>query len=356
MEEYVCDYFSTVFTEDAERVLSCDLPWKSLAGTSVLVTGASGMIPAMIVEVLVTLSQRLPGGLKVLGLVRNHAKGMERLGHLLPSGNFHLLVQDVCDPLPDEIKADYVIHAASTADPVSYCRAPVQTILPNIIGTNNLLEVCRRGSFKKFLFLSSGEIYGDLSKASGSIRENYMGAIDPLALRSCYAESKRAGENLCSASAMQYGIPAVIARIFHTYGPGMHLDDGRIFASIVADVLRRKSITLRGDGTASRSFCYLSDLVAGLFTILLKGKDGQAYNVGNEDEEYSIRDLATLVASQHEGVGVKCQTSYDGEVPPAVNRAVPDTEALRSLGWHPTVTAEKGFRRTISTYKRKAVV
>ena len=345
--------FRRVLAEDIDNILSAEFHWERFVGTKVLVTGANGMIASLLIEVLVALNKRRSVFCEVIALVRNDRKGRARFAHILEEENFSLLVQDVNTPLPESLRVDYIVHAASLASPRYCCSKPVDTILANTVGTNNLLSFASKTGVKKFVFVSSGEVYGKTDSSDGVILEDSMGVLDPLKLRSCYGESKRLGECLCMAYSEQYGVDAVSARLFHTYGPGMDLNDGRIFSSVIADVLAGRNILLHSAGTARRCFCYLSDTVTGLLLLMLCSEEGKAYNIGNEDEEYSVRELAEIVAGMRSGIEVECNVpEAGGSIPqPLVDRILPATGLLRSLGWRPVVKVFAGFERTLRAYE-----
>jgi UDP-glucuronate decarboxylase len=332
-----------IIAEDVERVAATPLPWERLGGATVLVTGAAGMLPAYLVETL------LARGALVVGLVRSREKGERRFG-----GRVELVVQDVCDPLPAGLRADVVIHGASGASPKFYSRDPAGTIDANAAGTRNALDLARRSRARAFLYFSTSEVYGQAApEKAGCLAETDYGYLDPTLVRSCYAEGKRLGETMCVAWHQQYGVPAVIVRPFHTYGPGMDLDDGRVFADFVADALAGRDIVLKSAGTARRAFCYLADATAGFLTVLLKGEPGQAYNVGNPAGELSVRELAELVAglSPHGKRGVRIEAPDAGYLASTVSRNSPDIAKVRALGWEPTTDTAAGFRRTIASFR-----
>ena len=182
--------------------------------------------------------------------------------------------------------------------------------------------------------------------------ESYRGPLDYLAPRSCYAEGKRAGEFLCAMYHHRHGVPAKIARISHTYGPGMDLNDGRVFADFVSDIVNKRDIVLKSDGQARRPFCYLADTVIGLFTILFNGQAGQAYNFGAEMET-PIELLAYKLAFMFDGIAVKreIRPKDDSYVPSANMGGHLDISKIRALGWAPTTDIEEGFRRTVKSYE-----
>jgi nucleoside-diphosphate-sugar epimerase len=176
-----------------------------------------------------------------------------------------------------------------------------------------------------------------------------------MAVRSSYAESKRAGESLCVAYYAQFGVPAVIVRPFHIYGPGLAPDDGRVSADFIADAVASRDIRLDSDGSARRSFCYVADAISGFFTVLLKGNPGEAYNIGDDSSEMSIRELAEMLAGLFPERGLAVVHSHFERAAqpagPAAFRNASDTSKARALGWKPTVSAAEGFRRAILSCK-----
>lgn len=338
-----------IVQEDLEKISQntpADL--SSLKGQRVLVTGASGMLPGAIVDALLYLNETRNANIKILGLVRNLEKARRRFGHWGNDTLLELRQHDVSLPLAIHGPVDVVIHAASQASPKYYGQDPVGTLLPNIFGTRWLLDLARDKKSLFFLF-SSAETYGQLSADQLPVKEGVYGPLDPLNVRSCYAEAKRMAENMCASWAAQYGVRFRVVRPFHTYGPGMLLDDGRVFADFVSDVLANRNIRLFSDGTARRAYCYLSDAVMGFLTIILKGEDSHAYNLGNPDAEVSVAELAEIMVSLFPERRLKVEylgpkASY---LASNVSRIVPNSDKLIQLGWKPVVSVAEGFRRTV---------
>jgi dTDP-glucose 4,6-dehydratase len=224
---------------------------------------------------------------------------------------------------------------------------PAGTIAANVDGTRNLLELSREKNALGFLFFSTSEVYGNPD--TPMVAESEPGRVDPLSETACYQEGKRLGESLCAAWHRQYGVRAVSARIFHTYGPGMAPDDGRVFADLVADIVAGRELRLRSAGTAVRSFCYLSDATAAYLTLLLEGAGGEAYNVGNDDAVSSVSDLADSLVNLFPDRKLKVSRP-ERSAPERISRIVPDTAKLRGLGWTPVHGIESGFSRTVESY------
>jgi UDP-glucuronate decarboxylase len=348
---------NTIIHEDIAAIAAINLPWENLRNKTILITGANGFLPAYLVETLLYLNTTLDMKISVLGLIRNIEKAVNRFSDYLENKYLKFIVQDVAAPPVNELlknKIDIIIHAASQASPKFYGADPVGTLKANTLGTYNLLELARIQNTESFLFFSSGEVYGQVPPDKIPMTEDFYGFLDPMDVRSCYGESKRMAETLCVSYQHQFGVNVKIVRPFHTYGPGMSLDDGRVFADFVNDILCKRDIVMKSDGLARRAFCYLADATAGYFHVLLKGESGQAYNVGNDKGEISIVELAELLTSLYPELGLKTirkpQNSTPGYIPSANNRTCPSIEKIQKLGWKPVVSVEDGFRRTISSF------
>lgn len=346
----------SIVLEDLRQITAASLPWSEFAGARVLVTGATGFIAAYLIETLLYLNDHvLERPVQVIGLARDQAKVNKRFGSLVGRPDLNFLIQDVSAPTDLAGPVDFIVHAASLAGTKFYRTNPVGTILPNMIGTYHLLQLAQRAGTKKFLFISSGEAAGTFASPPViPIKEDDYGAMNHLDLRYCYAEGKRAGETLCEAWWAQYGVPTVTARLSHTYGPGMDLADGRVFADFVANVVRREPIEIKSAGLAVRPFCYLADSVLGWLYLLLKGGGGQVYNLANDEAYMSVRDLATTVAGlfPERNIQVLIVPKPGSPDPSVWDQKIPiNTGKLRALGWAPRVSIPDGFARTILSYE-----
>jgi UDP-glucuronate decarboxylase len=344
-----------IVKEDLEYIVNYNLPWHNFEGKTILISGANGFLPSYMVETLLYLNDiRFKNKTKIIGIVRNKEKSLARFLEHKDRVDFRIIVQDVCKPIYINEPVDYIIHAASQASPKYFGKDPVGTLSPNILGTYNLLELAKENKIKSFLFFSSGEVYGEVDENQIPIKEDDYGYVNPIMVRSCYAESKRMGETMCVSWFYQHGVPAKIIRPFHTYGPGMNLDDGRVFADFVSDVVNKRDIVMKSDGSAKRAFCYLSDATAGFFTVLLKGNDGEAYNVGNDKAELSIIDLANILVNLFPEKELKVikkeEAEHGGYIKSKIIRSCPDISKIRTLGWEPIYSIEEGFKRTIGSF------
>lgn len=339
-----------IVAEDTHRILSADLPWERLAGKTIIVTGAAGMLAGYLVETCLAANDRLAEPCTVVGAVRNLEAACERFAHHRDNRFLRLVAHDVTRPLDIEGPADFIFHAASQASPKYFLTDPVGTVLANTVGTQHMLELARSKGSEGVVFFSSGEVYGPPLK-SGPRREEDYGPLDPASVRSCYGESKRLAETMCVAWSHQYGVPTFIVRISHTYGPGLRLDDGRVFSDFVADIVNRRDIVLNSDGSARRPYCYLADATEGYLTVLFKGETARPYNLANEDAYVSVRELADILVGVFPERHLRVITAAGRQAGVAAAGPVvagwPDTSRLRALGWTPRTGIAEGFRRTI---------
>lgn len=342
---------NAVPVEDTREIAALNLPWETLAGKTVLVTGAAGMIPAYAVYTLLALNDSRGLGITVLGLVRDPGKAQAALSIASDRDDFLLIQGDVTAPIELDRPVDIVIHGASPARPSLHSASPVDTIRANVQGAFNLLELCVRDGAHCVL-MSSSEIYGQQADNAALVTENSYGAVDILNPRACYTEGKRAAETIAVSYRAQYGVPVTIARFGHIFGPGMALDDGRVQADFAADVLAGRDITLNSDGSALRTYTYVADAVAGMFYALLLGTE-TAYNIADRDGLISIRDLATAFteARPHLGLGVKFAQGVDGSAYNPVAGLGLDDSRLRGLGWSPQVGLREGLDRTLAWHE-----
>ncbi|GAA6130730.1 NAD-dependent epimerase/dehydratase family protein [Halopseudomonas sabulinigri] len=336
-----------VIAEDVELIFYRSEQWQGFAGSHVLVAGATSFLAAYLIEFFALLSERWPERPVVIhALARDRKKLEARFPHLTGLDWFRPIIQDVCDPLPTLERVDFIVHAAGAGSPKHYLADPVGTARANVLGVLNLLELARSCK-SRLLFMSSGAVYGH-GQSDQAINETGFGALDPLDISACYGESKRMAETLCADYHRQHGVAAVIARISHTYGPGIALDDGRSFADFIADAIAGRRIVLSSDGSGSRPFCYVADATAAFLMLLLRGQAGDAYNVGM-DEETTILELARLIArlSPNPDLEVVCQAPTSQRQ--ALFRAGGhfDLKKIELLGWRPTTLPEAGFERTL---------
>ncbi|MCB1955364.1 MAG: NAD-dependent epimerase/dehydratase family protein [Rhodocyclaceae bacterium] len=340
-----------IVTEDVENILAEPLPWDDLAGRHVLVTGATGMLGGYLARVLMALQRTRAKDLRISLLVRDADKARQRFGTHLSGAGIQVLCGTLAAPpaLPGG-KPDIIIHAASPASPRDYATHPVDVIRANAVGTLALLDAYARGGDTRFLFLGSA-VYGSTENL-GPVHEESFGAVATLDARNCYIESKRMAETLLESWRCQYGLDYRIGRIFHTFGPGLDLDDGRIFSDVIQAALAGRPIVLTSDGMAQRAFCYLSDTVSAFFHLLLAGRPGLACNIGNPDNELTIRAFASLASQLTDPpLGLQFgEPDLAAYTPARTSRGLPDITRIRSLGWRPKVSAADALARTYRSF------
>jgi nucleoside-diphosphate-sugar epimerase len=349
------DYVSTHLREEFAR----------MAGRRVLMTGGGGFLGYYMVQgVLHWNDHAAPADRIAMTVFDNYVRGvpawLEALGG---RADLTLVRHDMRFPLPDPMPDfEYIIHAAGIASPTYYRAHPLETMDANIDGLRRLLEYARARrerncAFEGFIFYSSSEIYGDPSAEMIPTPEDYRGNVSCTGPRACYDESKRYGETLCVVFARHYGVPVRIVRPFNNYGPGLKISDRRVIPDFARDVMAGRDIVMLSDGSPTRTFCYVADAVVGYYKALVRGRDGEPYNVGIDRPEISMKDLAgRVVATARELFDYpgKVVTGAAEEIDYLVdnpNRRCPDmTRSNTVLDYRPTILVDEGLRRALTWY------
>ena len=346
---------SPTYRQDVERVAQLPIDWDRLRGTTLALSGASGMIGSFLVDVLMA---RNAEGLDctIQALVRDRTGFDERFADYANHPNLGLVVGDVgLGPLPD-LRADYVIHAASNTHPVAYATDPIGTITTNVNGTRNMLDLAVRAGTRRAAFLSTVEIYGECRQPDQWFQETDLGYIDCNTLRAGYPESKRAGEALCQAFRAQHGLEVTIPRLPRIYGPTLRSSDTKALSQFLFRAVAGQDIVLKSDGTQFYSYCQVADAVSAVLVCLLSGEDGAAYNVAHPSGDVRLRDLAELVAR---AAGTKVVYDLPSDLEQrgysAATRAVMDGTKLARLGWEPMFSVDEGVRRTLAVFKESLI-
>jgi dTDP-glucose 4,6-dehydratase/UDP-glucuronate decarboxylase len=353
--------FSSIIREDTDQVVSeMHEALRPLAGTTFLVTGAAGFLCSYFLDVIAALNRKgRHAPCRVIALDNGRTGLADRTAHLAEDPNFNFVSCDVSQPFDLGERVDWIIHGASIASPTFYRRFPLETIDVNVSGTRQMLELSRQRGARSMLYLSSSEIYGDPESAAIPTPEEYRGHVSCTGPRACYDESKRLGETLCVSYYRLYRTPVKIVRPFNVYGPGQRLDDRRIIPDLMAAAIKKQAIVLYSDGTATRAFCYIRDFVRGALYVLMSRADGEAFNVGN-DEEVSIRTLAELVADiaapPRSSVDYRSSGDRDYLTDNPLRRC-PDLRKLRSLvAYNPEINIREGLTRTLRSYREIAAM
>ena len=336
------------YKEDILQVAEQDLPWEKLSGTNIFVTGATGLIGGCLVETLLMNPNR---DYQVYASGRNEERARLRFKDFADDPAFHFVKYDVMQPLQSDVHFDYIIHAASNASPNFFAQKPVEVIKSNIDGVAHLMDYGLTHGMKRFLYVSSGEVYGE---GDGRVfTEDYSGYVNCAIPRACYPSSKRAAETLCVSYAAEYGADVVVARPCHTYGPHFTEQDNRVYAQFIRNVLRGEDIVMKSTGEQFRSWCYVVDCVSALLHILLKGTCGEAYNIADADSNISIRELAEIIASIGSSkVIVKQPDSDEKRGFNPVTKSVFSTEKMEFLGWRAQNHISTGLSHSIREIKQ----
>jgi len=322
---------------------------KKLEGSTVLVTGGAGFIGSYIVAVIDTLNNYyLKNPCKVIS-VDNHLVGKKNnLIKEIYSGHVDFVTHDVCTPFKHDGEVDYIISAAGVASPVYYKKYPIETIEGTMYGVKNALELALKKKSKSLLYFSSSEIYGDPDQNFVPTPETYKGNVSSIGDRSCYDESKRIGEALSVAYHKVHGIPVKIVRPFNVFGPGMDGKDYRVVPTFISQGNSGKDLAVHDKGNQTRTFCYVTDAITGFFKVLLSEKNGEVYNVGNDNDEINMKALADMIAEGIFNNSIKVQLikypdNYPQDEP---RRRCPDLRKIRKdIGYEPKMGLKAGLTR-----------
>lgn len=321
---------------------------KRLEGSRVLITGGHGFLGRYLVALLIHLNDGLLAKPCRVIVMDNHITSVAQAPPPKDLvGGYRFIEHDVIRPIQIDEPLDYVIHAAGIASPQYYRRFPLETLEVSTSGTKNLLTLGRGHPLKGFLFFSSSEIYGDPDPRYVPIPESYRGNVSCLGPRACYDESKRVGETLCAVFHQVYGLPARMVRPFNVYGPGMQETDYRVVANFASRILSGQPVQVYGSGTQTRTFCYVTDAIVGFLKVLVKGRPGEPYNIGNPTPEISMLGLAKtfeqVLGRTLEIELVKHPDYYPADEP---QRRCPDiSKATSELGYTPAVDLHEGLKR-----------
>jgi nucleoside-diphosphate-sugar epimerase len=337
-----------------------------MSGKRFLLTGGAGFLGHYFVQAALHWnSQRSAGNSPIQVIVYDSfVRGMPPwLSKLQGDRNLTLIRRDIRYPLPTDMgDVQFIVHAASIASPTYYRRDPIGTMDANVNGLRMLLDYARAQQeqgrpVEGFLFFSSSEIYGDPSPENIPTPETYRGLVSCTGPRACYDEAKRYGETLCVNFAHQLGIPVKVARPFNNYGPGLKISDCRVIPDFVRDIMHGRDIVMLSDGSPHRTFCYAADAVTGYYKVLIKGHQGEAYNIGVEEPEISIADLAEKLVSLartlfgYQGKVVRQASQDPSYLVDNPNRRCPViTKARTHLSYHPRVTLDEGLKRSLIWY------
>lgn len=346
-------YENAYYIEDLNYVANLDLPWDKFENKSIMISGATGLIGSMLIDVIMKKNDE---GLNctVYALGRSEIRMKSRFEYCFDNSLFVFVEYDVNKELHFDwnIKIDYILHLASNTHPMQYSTDPIGTITTNIIGVKNLLDFAVEHKTSRFVFASSIEIYGENRGDVEKFNEKYCGYIDCNTMRAGYPESKRCGEALCQAYKAQKNLDIVISRLTRSYGPTLLKTDTKALSQFLHKAVTEENIVLKSEGNQFYSYLHVMDSVSGLLTVLLRGENGEAYNISDDASDIILRDLATIIAN------------YSGkkivfEIPDAIEsagyskatKARLDSKKLQELGWSAKYDIKSGIERTIDILK-----
>ena len=338
------------YKEDIEYVSSLDLPWNNLKNKNIMITGASGQIGSMIIDILMYKNKTVNLNCKIYALGRNIQKIKDRFSYCSADSNFIPVQYDVNEDfcMEKNISIDFIFHLASNTHPLQYATDPIGTITANVIGLKNLLDFAVERKCSRFIFASSNEIYGENRGDVELFDENYCGYINSNTLRAGYPESKRCGEALCQAYIAQKGLDIVIPRITRTYGPTLLKTDTKAMSQFLSKALSNEDIILKSDGNQFYSYLYIADTVSGIFVNLFNGKNGEAYNISDASSDIKLKDLAAIIA---EAVSKEVKFELPNELETkgfsCATKARLDNSKLKKMGWNVRYDINEGIKRTL---------
>ena len=337
-------FYNELYQKDLEL---CKKEIERLKNSSILITGANGLIGSFIVDAIYRVNMLYNTNIKIYALGRNY-KRLENRFIYDKEKKISYIEQDINKSFNFDFNVDYIIHAASNAYPSVIYNDPVGTILSNIYGTYNLLNYMKKVNGKRMLFVSTGEVYGNGIGNEDVFREEDSGIVDILNIRSSYPISKRCAENLCISYANQFNINVVISRLCHVYGPNNSEFDNRANVQFINDAVYNRNIILKSKGEQIRSYIYISDCVSGILRVLLDGNNKEAYNIANKNSILSIANFAEKVAKI---AATNVIYKISNEEKTLFSRAVLDNKKLELLKWIPYFNIDEGIKHTLEISK-----
>lgn len=342
------------YNDSVIKYANYDIDWNILKNKKFLISGATGMIGKCLIDIIMYKNKKDNFNCNIIALGRNKEKAKTRLGNYFDNNNFTFIEVDINKPIDiEEENIDYILHAASSTHPLQYSNDPIGTITANVLGTYNLLNLASEKNSKRFLFSSSVEVYGENKGDTEKFDEKYLGYIDCNTLRAGYPESKRTGETLCQAFIKQKEMDIVIARLSRVFGPTMLMSDSKASSQFIKNGINEEDIVLKSEGLQNYSYSYVFDAVVGIMLCLTKGKCGEAYNIGDDKFNVTLREFAQACA---DSVGkevifdlpdAKEKAGYS-----TATKALLDSSKINCLGYNVDEDFNSRVKETIKILKK----
>ncbi len=326
-----------------EIVFSEFINWEYFKNSTILVTGATGLIGYQIVTAILLANEKFNTNINILALIRNKEKAEKKFKDI-KSSKLKFVVQDITEPLEISDKADYIIHTANGTSSRSFVEQPAETINSIVSGTKNILEYAKTVKVRSVVYLSSIEVYGTIDKAE-PLKETDYGYINLQSLRSSYPEGKRLAENMCYCYSQEYDIPVKVARLCQVIGSGVPFDDNRVFAQFARSIVKKEDIILHTTGESVRDYCYVTDAISGIFVLLEKGDNGEIYNLANPETNCSIRQMAEMLCEKYSDSNIKIELNNKFYLPRF--KLSLDVSKITSLGWKAKIGLIEMYDRLI---------
>lgn len=347
MSLYDSKTYMTDLFESAHSVPSIE----KLAGSSILVTGAAGLLGSYVVDILLEYNRIGNSDITIYALDIDSDRLHDRFAPVA-TDKIHFIEHNVNNVPEFDFPVDYIIHAASNAFPASFNEDPVGTIMSNVLGVKYLLDYGVSHHAHRLLFVSSGEVYGQGDLSIEAFPEDYSGYVDPVEPRSCYPNSKRTAETLCTSYTKQFALDTVMVRPCHSYGPNATSKDNRANVQFINSAMAGEDIIMKSSGSQMRSYAYVADTASAILTVLINGQSCNAYNIANPDSRITIADFAKMAAAQ---TGVRVIFTEPDAIAKAeaspIAKQVLDSRKLQSLGWKGRFSAADGIAHTIAVLK-----
>ena len=339
--------YTDQYWRDVEKVVGAIPGVRELYGKRMLITGGTGMICSAVAEILFFLNKKEKANIAIILAGRSRERTRARFSCFEEGKDYVFQDYDATRENRLDIEADYIIHGASNANPAVYTKQPVETMLANIIGLNDLLSMAVRHRSRRLLYVSSSEVYGNKPE-NRPYKEDDYGFVDILNPRASYPSAKRAAETLCIAYGEEFGLDTVIVRPGHIYGPTITDSDNRASAQFTRNAVNGEDIVMKSAGAQLRSYCYTLDCASAILAVLIGGQRGQAYNISNRDSVVTISGIAQALA-QAAGKKVVYETASDEEKKGynMMSNSSLDAAKLEALGWKARFDLREGTQRTV---------